>query len=131
MALQTCSDTDNDQLWELSDDDYIIPKSHTNEAMYFQGRGSSSQNWRCRTSTIAYPQPRMQTKSPSSTTFKFQFSTSDFTLFQIKKRGADQCLTTLGDGASDTLTCTKPCAAIGSSGSGDTWFEWEPKEEES
>ena len=130
MALQTCSDTDNDQLWKLSDDDYIIPKSHTNEAMYLHGRGTSSQNWRCWTGITAYPQPGVQTKGSSSTTFKFQFSTSDFTLFQIKKRSANECLTTLRVGGTDTLTCTKPCAAIGSSASGDTWFEWEPKEEE-
>ena len=129
MDMQTCSNTDNGQLWKLSDGGHIIPKSHTNEAMYLQDRGTS-RHWQCRTGSTDYPQPRVKTKSSSSTTFKFQFSTSDFTLFQIKKRSADQCLTTLRGSGTDTLTCTKPCAAIGSSGSGDTWFVWEPKEEE-
>lgn len=129
VDMQTCSNTDNSQLWKLSNGGYIIPKSHTNEAMYLQNRGSS-RRWRCSTSNTDYPQPRVQTKRSSSTTFKFQFSTSDFTLFQIKKRSADQCLTTRRGSGAGTLTCTKPCAAIGSSGSGDTWFVWEPKEEE-
>ncbi|XP_068751310.1 uncharacterized protein [Montipora capricornis] len=129
VELQTCSDTDNDQLWKLSDDDYIIPKSHANEVMYFQG-GGSIPNWTCKIGHTKYSQPRVQTKISSSTTFKFQFSTIDFTLFQIKKRNVNECLTTLRVGGTNTFTCTKPCAAIGSSGSGDTWFVWEPKEEE-
>ena len=129
VEMQTCTNTDNGQLWKLSDEGYIIPKSHTNEAMYLQDR-PPSQRWTCSTGDTEYPQPRVRTKSSSSTTFKFQFSTSDFTLFQIKKRSANECLTTLRVHGTDTLTCTKPCAAIDLSGSGNTWFEWEPKEEE-
>ena len=106
----------------------ILYPSHTQmKPWYLKDRGTATR-WKCSTDDTDYPQPQVQTKSSSSTTFKFQFSTSDFTLFQIKKRSADQCLTTKRD--SGTITCTKPCAAIGSSGSGDTWFVWEPKEED-